>query len=124
MKRICASATSRSILRFGDTDAGSLAWIAFAESAAVTVFVGDDEQAKVSDMPGHLSYPATITLDNRDDVGTFGQHNLAVYEDDSYAAQIAATSPIRSPSTASGKTTACSRYSGGYRSFILPRWAH
>jgi plastocyanin len=43
--------------------------------------------------------PTTITLDNRDDVGTFGPHNLAVYQDDSYAAQIAATELINGPAT-------------------------
>lgn len=45
--------------------------------------------------------PTTVTLDNRDDVGTFGQHNLAVYEDDSFAALIAATELISGPGTGS-----------------------
>ena len=43
--------------------------------------------------------PTTLTLDNRDDVGAFGPHNLAVYEDDSFATQIAATELINGPAT-------------------------
>ena len=32
--------------------------------------------------------PTTITFDDRDDVGTFGQHNLSIYEDEAYTAAL------------------------------------
>jgi plastocyanin len=65
--------------------------------------------------------PATITLDNRDDVGTFGQHNLAVYEDDSYAAQIAATELISGPGTGSVELPALAEGAYPFRCDVHPQ---
>jgi plastocyanin len=65
--------------------------------------------------------PATITLDNRDDVGTFGQHDLAVYEDDSYATQIAATELISGPGTGSAELPALAEGAYPFRCDVHPQ---
>ena len=65
--------------------------------------------------------PATITLDNRDDVGTFGQHNLAVYEDDSYAALIGATELISGPGTGSVELPALAEGAYPFRCDVHPQ---
>jgi plastocyanin len=65
--------------------------------------------------------PTTITLDNRDDVGTFGPHNLAVYQDDSYAAQIAATELINGPATGTVDLPALAEGSYPFRCDVHPQ---
>jgi len=67
-------------------------------AGGVTV-VAEELAFSPTDVEVPADTPATITLDNRDDVGTFGQHNLAVYQDDSFATQIAATDLISGPGT-------------------------
>ena len=65
--------------------------------------------------------PTTIMLDNRDDVGTFGQHNLAVYQDDSYAAQIATTELISGPGTGSVELPALAEGAYPFRCDVHPQ---
>ncbi|GIU97343.1 MAG: hypothetical protein KatS3mg013_1146 [Actinomycetota bacterium] len=43
--------------------------------------------------------PTTITFENRDDVGSFGQHNIAIYQDDTFATALWTGELVSGPAT-------------------------
>jgi plastocyanin len=43
--------------------------------------------------------PSTITFDDRDDAGTFGPHNIAIYEDEAYTSALFTGDLVNGPAT-------------------------
>jgi len=65
--------------------------------------------------------PTSITFDNRDDAGTFGPHNIAIYTDDSFASGLFVGDLIQGPATVTYDVPAIPEGSYPFRCDVHPQ---